>query len=109
MTLRTLNYGNYGIFLIMGNAGFCPSTVGFCLNRYSKACIAAKHPTTEPPHRSICTGLAPQSAGMSALLRAAAWIGLYCRGRTSYQYCSFGFLDAVILTFSSKLDPTALL
>ena len=30
MTLRTLNYGNYGIFLIMGNAGFCPSTVG-CL------------------------------------------------------------------------------
>ena len=28
MTLRTLNYGNYGIFLIMGNAGLCPSTVG---------------------------------------------------------------------------------
>ena len=28
MTLRTLNYGNYGIFLIMGNAGCCPSTVG---------------------------------------------------------------------------------
>ena len=27
MTLRTLNYGNYGIFFIMGNAGFCPSTV----------------------------------------------------------------------------------
>ena len=27
MTLRTLNYGNYGIFLIVGNAGFCPSTV----------------------------------------------------------------------------------
>ena len=26
-TLRTLNYGNYGIFLIMGNAGFCPSAV----------------------------------------------------------------------------------
>ena len=25
--LRTLNYGNYGIFLIMGSAGFCPSTV----------------------------------------------------------------------------------
>ena len=29
MTLRTLNYGNYGIFLIMGSAGFCPSAVGF--------------------------------------------------------------------------------
>ena len=27
MTLRTLNYGNYGIFLIMGGAGFCPSAV----------------------------------------------------------------------------------
>ena len=27
MTLRTLNSGNYGIFLIMVNAGFCPSTV----------------------------------------------------------------------------------
>ena len=27
MTLRTLNYGNYGIFLMMGNAGFCPSAV----------------------------------------------------------------------------------
>ena len=27
MTLRTLNYGNYGIFLNMGNAGFCPSAV----------------------------------------------------------------------------------
>ena len=27
MNLSTLNYGNYGIFLIMGNAGFGPSTV----------------------------------------------------------------------------------
>ena len=33
MTLRTLNYGNYGIFLIMGNAGFCPSTVVLVLVR----------------------------------------------------------------------------
>ena len=30
MTLRTLNYGNYAIFLIMGTAGFCPSTVRCC-------------------------------------------------------------------------------
>ena len=28
MTLRTLNYGNCGIFLIMGNAGFVSSIVG---------------------------------------------------------------------------------
>ena len=27
MTLRTLKYGNYGIFLIMGSAGYCPSAV----------------------------------------------------------------------------------
>ena len=27
ITLRTLNYGNYGIFLMMGNAGFMSSTV----------------------------------------------------------------------------------
>ena len=40
MTLRTLNYGNYGIFLIVGNAGFCPSTVrvlyGLCVYRFTK-------------------------------------------------------------------------
>ena len=28
ITLRTLNYGNYGIFLVMGNARFISSTVG---------------------------------------------------------------------------------
>ena len=27
--LKDLNYGNYGIFLTMGNAGFISSTVGF--------------------------------------------------------------------------------
>ena len=26
-TVRTLNYGNYGLFLMMGNAGFLSSTV----------------------------------------------------------------------------------
>ena len=31
MTLRTLTYGNYGIFLLMGNAGFISSTAGFPL------------------------------------------------------------------------------
>ena len=37
MTLRTLNYGNYGIFLIMGSAGYCPSTVGSRLGFGSRA------------------------------------------------------------------------
>ena len=27
VTVRTLNYGNCGLFLIMGNAGFISSTV----------------------------------------------------------------------------------
>ena len=27
MTLRTGNYGNYGLFLIVGNAGFLSSTL----------------------------------------------------------------------------------
>ena len=39
MTLRTLNYGNYGIFLIMGNAGFCPSTVVSALKKYGDATV----------------------------------------------------------------------
>ena len=39
MTLRTLNYGNYGIFLIMGNAGFCPSTVSLTLTDHPLAVL----------------------------------------------------------------------
>ena len=30
MTLKTLNYGNYGIFFTMGNVRFRPSTVSAC-------------------------------------------------------------------------------
>ena len=37
----TLNYGNYGIFLLMGNAGFIPSTVLRTLN-------GALHPQSQP-------------------------------------------------------------
>ena len=32
--LKALNYGNYGVFLIMGNAGFIPSTVGLEFGEY---------------------------------------------------------------------------
>ena len=35
---RTLDYGNYGIFLIMGNARFCPSTVRLDIVR-SNSCM----------------------------------------------------------------------
>ena len=33
ITARTLNYGNYGIFIIMGNAGLISSTVGLRVER----------------------------------------------------------------------------
>ena len=73
MTLRTLNYGNYGIFLIMGNAGFCPSTELFttvvritvmkpavhdlhlyylyviCILTHTYDCNSKKPPTPSPP------------------------------------------------------------
>ena len=44
MTLRTLNYGNYGIFLIMGNAGFCPSTVFLAVPYYNYSTMGPKTP-----------------------------------------------------------------
>ena len=43
MTLRTLNYGNYGIFLIMGHAGFCPSTVSRTWTRFVSHQWAGEH------------------------------------------------------------------
>ena len=48
MTLRTLNYGNYGILLIMGNAGFCPSTVLL----YILACVDPDPETSKPRPKS---------------------------------------------------------
>ena len=41
LTLRTLNYGNYGIFLIMGNAGFCPSAVPWDFATFCKSPMKA--------------------------------------------------------------------
>ena len=50
MTLRTLNYGNYGIFLIM-IAGCCPSAVPVLALLFSKApcraCRGIKMPTKD--------------------------------------------------------------
>ena len=48
MTLRTLNYGNYGIFLIMGNAGFCPSKEGTLKGAAQVAQAWAPAPMEEP-------------------------------------------------------------
>ena len=36
-----INYGNYGIFLIMGNAGFCPST------------LVSRHPSILSPQKAL--------------------------------------------------------
>ena len=44
MTLRTLNYGNYGIFLIMGSAGFCPSAVEQTIPKFQKANVQRQLP-----------------------------------------------------------------
>ena len=41
--LRTLKYGNYGIFLTMGNAGSVSSTVGIMLSQKN---VKSTHPAT---------------------------------------------------------------
>ena len=40
ISLRTLNYGNYGIVLMMGNAGFILSSVGPLCGVNVRACRA---------------------------------------------------------------------
>ena len=40
MALRTLNYGNYGIFLLMGNAGVCHAHQ-HSINSKSLSCMSA--------------------------------------------------------------------
>ena len=70
MTLRTLNYGNYGIFLIMGNAGFCPSTIGAT--------------------RSVWGGGGFRSSGLGGLgFRVGGLGGLGFRG-LGFRVCSTG-------------------
>ena len=62
ITLRTLNYGNYGIFLMMGNAGFTPSTV--ITRRRSKIVIIIM---TVKTVKTINNNSAIKPAGMDAL------------------------------------------
>ena len=57
MTLRTLNYGNYGIFLIMGIAGFCPSTV------WSSEYRVDPKPFTLNPNRPYTLDPKPRATG----------------------------------------------
>ena len=53
MTLRTLNYGNYGTFLIIGNAGFCPSTVSPPDPPSKTPGFLAFKPGSEPPYLEL--------------------------------------------------------
>ena len=48
--IRTLRYGNYGIFLNMGNAGFTSSTVGFCISGYLFRVNGSTEPEIKPGH-----------------------------------------------------------
>ena len=71
MTLRTLNYGNYGISLIMGNAGFCPSTVVWFVSRL----LALK------PWGLLGLGLGCCSVMAEVLSQVRARMGLKCNSR----------------------------
>ena len=48
--LITLNYGNYGIFFIMGHAAFCPSTV---LLRHRQTCELLSYRFNKNPENPI--------------------------------------------------------
>ena len=62
MTLRPLNYGNYGVFLIMGNAGFCPSTEVFGMLCHLRLVMP-----TQPPSRQ---------RGLESDVRQGGFLGL---------------------------------
>ena len=57
ITLRTLNYGNYGVFPIMGNAGFISSTV---TDRYIRSFLSnVPHP--RPVYRTVFSSSSVQA------------------------------------------------
>ena len=88
MTLRTLNYGNYGIFLIMGNAGFCPSTVS----------RTKKSPRLNPFSEHVCSQTCSRESGKLNAARfvihviLVVWVYKSCRGMatSAAQSCQHG-------------------
>ena len=63
MTLRTLNYGNYGIFLIMGHAGFCPSAVVYVPVFLPGEDCKAVSKAPKPHPWTICPGALQHDVG----------------------------------------------
>ena len=62
MSLRTLNYGNYGIFLKMGHAGFTPSVLWVTLQGFWASCPS---PESSPCRSSTCQGV-QDASGLEA-------------------------------------------
>ena len=79
MTLRTLSYGNYGIFLVMGNAGFIPSTVVLVFLQASR-CLAYQVLSSKMPHITV-DHVATQALVESLNLgpRVVPFCPVYCR------------------------------
>ena len=74
MTLRTLNYGNYGIFL-MGNAGFISSTVVMARGRQlSPAQDPELNPIAGPTTTDPFGGLGFEGLGVLGFRGLGLWV-----------------------------------
>ena len=89
-TLRTLNYGNYGIFLSMGHAGFLSSTVS-CL------CIVLITDAIKPFYLGLQGFGVWGSAAGSRALGFLGWLAL-----------NSGFLVSELERFGKQEHPTSL-
>ena len=84
MALRTLNYGNYGIFLIMGNAGFCPSAV----NKKGTGFLGfVDAPYTKPPVEWASRTWKPRRKAFMLLVLEQIPPGLQTQSKTRNAKC----------------------
>ena len=64
MTLRTLNYGSYGIFLFLGNAGFISSTVVLAITKaFFRAPVSARAVLDDDDTTQMTTTRPPTTQG----------------------------------------------
>ena len=75
-SLRTLHYGNYGIVLIMGNAGFIPSTVYY-------------DPVLGSPPIKTLTNYGRRVMGLHCVSKAAIWESHGLPQPSKSQLCSW--------------------
>ena len=90
MTLRTLNYGNYGIFLIMGNAGFCPSTVAIRSSGLAVFVKRRKNPESQGIPKPVESRYGPAQQSI------VVWSRQVCVCWNTYQHDSLGLLRFTI-------------